>query len=324
MTSPTRRLFGGILTVLWLGGCVATPQSDALLDRFFVSSSQNAASQMPASLQLESVPFFPQEDYQCGPAALASLLQASAVRVSPEALVSQVYVPARRGSLQIEMLAAARRYGRVAYVLPASLDALLAELHAGRPVLVMQNLGLSRLPQWHYAVALGYDLEARELILHSGLIKNYKLALTTFERTWQRAEHWAVVLLRPGEMPVDNREQAYFQSVQAFAGSATKEAAALAYRVGLERWPASVTLGMAVANLAYEDGDMRAAQTAYLGVIEHSPDYAAAHNNLAHVLHKRGDLALARKHAERAVRLGGSFSSSFQETLDSIIAGMDR
>ena len=63
------------------------------------------------------VPFFPQEKFQCGPAALAGVLAASGVEVSPEALVSEVYIPARQGSLQIEMKAAARRAGRIAYEL---------------------------------------------------------------------------------------------------------------------------------------------------------------------------------------------------------------
>ena len=53
-------------------------------------------------VELTDTPFFPQEAYQCGPAALATLLNANGVAVSPEQLVPQVYLPERRGSLQVE------------------------------------------------------------------------------------------------------------------------------------------------------------------------------------------------------------------------------
>ena len=52
-----------------------------------------------------SVPFFAQEEYQCGPAALAMLLNYSAVDVSPEELVPLVYVPDKQGSYPLEIVA---------------------------------------------------------------------------------------------------------------------------------------------------------------------------------------------------------------------------
>src|SRR5690606_12988264 len=87
-------------------------------------------------VELADTPFFPQDRYQCGPAALATVLAAAGVAVAPDELVEQVYVPARRGSLTIEMQAAPRRYDRIAYPLQPELAALIAELDAGRPVLV--------------------------------------------------------------------------------------------------------------------------------------------------------------------------------------------
>src|SRR5690606_40435641 len=107
---------------------------------------------------LDNVPFFAQDEYQCGPAALATVLVADGVEVTPEELVDQVYVPARQGSLQIEMLAAPRRMGRLSYPLLPELQQVLDEVASGRPVLVVQNVGLQRLPQWHYAVVVGYGL----------------------------------------------------------------------------------------------------------------------------------------------------------------------
>jgi hypothetical protein len=54
----------------------------------------------------------------------------------------------------------------IPYVLEPEVTALAAELAAGRPVLVLQNLGLERAPVWHYAVVDGID--QGDVILRSG------------------------------------------------------------------------------------------------------------------------------------------------------------
>ena len=94
--------------------------------------------------ELSSVAFFPQDTHQCGPAALATMLVSTGVDIRPEPLVPEVYIPARRGSLQVEMLAAARRHGRIPWQLPPDFTALRAELAAGNPVLVLQDLGATQ------------------------------------------------------------------------------------------------------------------------------------------------------------------------------------
>lgn len=312
------RVLAGILSLLWLSGCASTPQSNALLAHFHDTGSRQQT--LGPNVLLEDVPFFPQEAYQCGPAALATVLQDSRVLVTPDALVSQVYVPARQGSLQIEMLAAARRYERIAHVLPTDLATLLQQIQAGKPVLVMQNLGLSWYPQWHYAVAVGFDLVREEIILRSGLIRDYRISLALFERTWQRAEHWAVVLLEPGELPIDDNEQAYVESLDAFSRNAQASQLLAAYTVGLHRWPRSRLLNMALANLEYAQGNPVAAKLLYEQIVQWSPDYAAAHNNLAQTLFELGDVSGAREHALIAVSQGGSFMAVYQKTLDAIEA----
>lgn len=72
-------------------------------------------------IELVQTPFYPQSRYQCGPAALATVLNHAGVDVGPVDLVGQVYAPSRRGTFQVEMLAATRRHGRLAYVIPPDL-----------------------------------------------------------------------------------------------------------------------------------------------------------------------------------------------------------
>src|SRR3990172_11921389 len=104
---------------------------------------------LPERVELTEVPFFAQTEYQCGPAALATLLVSSGVKVKPDDLVSQVYLPERKGSLQVEMLAAARRYGLVSYELAPRFADLLREIAAGNPVVVLIDQGIGPLEYWH-------------------------------------------------------------------------------------------------------------------------------------------------------------------------------
>ena len=128
------------------------------------------------------VPFVAQEAYQCGPAALAMALGASGVAVSPEALAAEVFVPGRKGSFAVGLVAAARAHGRVPVALHG-LDELLAEIAAGRPVLVLQDLGLDvpLLSRPHFAVAVAYDLPAHLLYHHSGTQPRRPTTLANFE-----------------------------------------------------------------------------------------------------------------------------------------------
>jgi tetratricopeptide (TPR) repeat protein len=295
------------LLLLWLTACVSAPQSAQLL--------QHQAAAFRAPVNLDFVPFFPQEDYQCGPAALATVLQASAVTVTPDELVSRVYVPARQGSLQPEMLAAARAFGRVSYQLTPDLSDVLHEVRAGRPVLVMQNLGLSWYPQWHYAVVIGYDLEQQELLLRSGTIREYRLGLKVFERTWRRSGHWAFVVLKPGEMPVNAEELSYFEAVAAFERLEPGESVQEFYRTGLQRWPDNLNLAMGLGNSYYSVARFDEAARVYQDLLRRNPAYAVAHNNLAQVLLQQGEHELALNHAQQAVELGGRYAEMFHETL---------
>lgn len=277
---------------------------------------------LPASIELENTPFHAQEMYQCGPAALATVLNQAGIKVTPAELVPMVYIPGRQGTLQIELLSATRRYGRLPYLLKPTLETLVTELKAGKPVLVLQNLGVSWLPQWHYAVVIGYDLQQQKLILRSGTIKRYMVDMSLFERTWQRADHWGLLVLTPGELPVVATEAAYFHTVADFEKSAHTGNSIPAFRAGLQRWPGSVTLGTSLGNAYYRNGQIEPAIMAYQQVLQHHPDYAPAHNNIAQILLEQGKLEEARRHAEKAVSLGGRYQKNYQSTLDDIQSKM--
>ena len=79
------------------------------------------------------MPFHPQQEQYCGPAALATVLGWSGLPARQEALAREVFTPGREGTLGHDLIGAARRHGRLA-VPVADLPSLLGELAAGHPV----------------------------------------------------------------------------------------------------------------------------------------------------------------------------------------------
>jgi predicted Zn-dependent protease len=216
------------------------------------------------------------------------------------------------------MLAASRRHELVAFVLAPRLEDLLRELAAGTPVVVLQNLALDWWPQWHYAVAIGYDLGRREVVLRSGVTRRLTMPLDTFEHTWARSGHWAMAALPPDRLPATASESSYLTAVAALERLAPA-AARRGYETALARWPGSVAARLGLGNASYALGDLPAAAAAYLRATLDHPEAADAWNNLAQALHELGSREQALAAARRAVALGGPRLPAYRETLDGIL-----
>ena len=209
---------------------------------------------LPSVMELTAVPFYPQEDYQCGPAALAMALSAGGLPVRPEDVADAVYTPSRKGSLQTAMIAAARRHGRLAYKI-SGIDALFAEISAGYPVIVLQNLGVSWYPLWHYAVAVGYDMGKRDIILRSGVDFRKTMPFGVFEKTWARGSHWGLLVLRPTQLPATAREASFLAAAAGLERTRRHQDAVLAYTTASKKWPESYGARMGLGNSYYALGN---------------------------------------------------------------------
>jgi hypothetical protein len=299
---------------LLLGGCatLATPpQTAALLAA--------PPSGLPPRAERADVPFFAQTRDHCGPAALATALADVQLPADPDRLADAVFLPSRAGSLQLEMLGGARRQGAVATRLPRELEALLREVAAGHAVVVLQNLGLDWLPRWHYAVVVGYDLAARELILRSGTTARETLPLRTFEYTWARGGRWAITVLPPERLPATATEDDAQEAAVGFERAAPPARAALAYRTLLARWPGNLLAGIGLGNTLNAAGDAAGARAAFEAVAGRH-DSAVAWINLARLRLDAGDRAGARAAAERAVRRAETAEPAWRDAAGATLA----
>lgn len=268
-------------------------------------------------VSLDSVPFHPQTGYQCGPAALAMVLNAAGADVSVDALIDEVYVPALKGSLQPEMLASPRRHGRTSHRLDGTIDSMLAEVADGNPVVVLQNLSLPIWPRWHYAVVVGYDLPSRELVLHTGTDPLRRVSMGRFHNTWKRSGNWAMVVPGPGTLPhtVDRLQAA--EDIAAFEQAAgVGDASQSAWSAVVERWPDYALGWFAFGNGAYARGETGPALAAYREATRLDPGFGAAWLNLGLLLEETGDRPGSLRALRRAAEIAGPWQERAAQSLD--------
>lgn len=265
-------------------------------------------------LVLENTPYFPQQAYQCGPAALAMLLSASGVKAHPDTLAPHTYLPGRKGSLQLEIVAACRGYSRIPYVIDPDISSLVAELHAGRPVLVMQNLGLNIFPAYHYAVVIGV-LPPDNIVLRSGKNQRLVMNLKKFLVTWERLNSWGMVALRPGELPVNPDPSRYLRAVSAFELIGDPLQANMGYLAALRVWPDNQTALFALGNNYLLQAQYPEAETVFRNLIKSNPSHIAAINNLAETLDRLGCYSQASTTIDKAVLIADRIHSPLKNTV---------
>lgn len=310
------RLLGWAAVFLLLSGCASlVPQTMALRTDW--------PAGVPRSVELAEVPFFPQEDYQCGPASLGMALAHSGVAVLPEALVAEVWLPSRRGSLQLEMLATPRRYGRVSYRLEPRYQDLLREVAAGNPVVVLQDLGtLGTI--WHYAVVNGFDYDTGTIYLRSGLERRQQMSFTAFERTWMQGGYWAMVVLPPDRIAATATEERWLQALLGLARGGKPDVTVEGYRTALQRWPDSLPAAVGLANHLHARGSLADAAMVLRAAQQRHPQSVIVLNNLAQTLSDLGrhDEALAL--IDRAEGAQSPFASEVRSTRQLIEERMRR
>ncbi len=320
-TRQQRARLAGVLALLLLSvlsGCASlVPQTMGLREAW--------PAGVPERTELARVPFFAQQDYQCGPAALAMTMVDSGVQVTPDLLTGQVYLPSRQGSLQVEMLAAARRYNRISYQLAPRLDDLLREVSAGNPVIVLQDTGAGPVVNWHYAVVIGYDYPAGELYLRSGDNSRLAIPFTVFEYTWRKSGYWAMLTMPPDRIPATATEKGYQSAVSAMERVGEPWAAKNAYTALLERWPGNVVASIGLANQYYAQGELPLAESVLRKAAHKHPDSVPVLNNLAHTLSDLGRNDEALPLIEQALRPSDDpFAAAARETQALILQRMSR
>ncbi|MFT5221319.1 MAG: tetratricopeptide (TPR) repeat protein [Planctomycetota bacterium] len=301
---------GMLFLIYFVAACASTPQTRLL--------SENPPD-IPQLVELSEVPFNPQIEYYCGPAALASIISYRGIAVSPEQLGPLIYVPGLKGSLQAEVVSATRQFDLLPVELDGRLDSILREIAAGNPVFVLQNLGLDIAPVWHYEVVIGYDIDAGIFILRSGEHKRIYREFAVFERVWQRAGYWALSIVDARSIPASANEQRYLDAVIDMESVGRVETARIAYQTAIVRWPQSTLALTGLGNTAYAMNDYAEAEVAFQAALDINPLQPSLWNNLAYTLAQLGRNQPSLAAIKQAIQLDPE-NQNFKDSLDELVS----
>lgn len=143
---------------------------------------------------IQSVPFYPQTESTCGPAALAQVLAFRGRPVTVGNIADKVYLPQLRGTLPMDLEEYAREAGFTAHSAAGTPDAVKDTIRKDIPVICLLDLGFSLYRKPHYVTAVGFDDEKQCMIVHDGLQPNRLMDYDDFRAAWDRAGRWMLVV----------------------------------------------------------------------------------------------------------------------------------
>ncbi len=199
-------------------------------------------------------------------------------------LDERTLIPAKGGTLQIELIAAARADGMLVYPLEPTFDALICELSEHHPVIVLVNRSFSWYPLWHYAPITGYDAKEQTILMHFGDTPNEAVPIGTFAVLWERSGNWGVVLLPPGQLPATATAKKFLHAAYDFEKIGMTNEAITAYETALTRWPDDIPILFALGNAYYNLHQISKAEEVYRYILLIDLKYPYALNNLADLL----------------------------------------
>jgi len=152
----------------------------------------------PVSFYIEGVPFFPQEEFQCGPSVLASVLNFWGNRIVPEEISRAIYLSDIQGTLKMDMVSFLRRYtGKgesVVLETQGDLEGVKKAIAGGYPVIAFVDLGVWSIRKGHYMLIIGYDDERGGIIAYSGIERDKFISYHRFLKMWERGGYWTVLI----------------------------------------------------------------------------------------------------------------------------------
>jgi len=269
------RLLLALATLLMMSGCAS---KEPLISTELYNSSSI------------KVPFVAPRSDLCGATSIEMVssywqsITTYTPRLSKEELDARTLIPAKSGTLQVELMATARANGLLAYTLAPTLDALLHELEQQHPVIVLVNRSYSWYPLWHYAPVTGYNKKDQTILMHFSNRPNEAINIATFKRLWERSGNWGVVLLPPEHLPASASSEAFLRFAYNLEKTGMREQAIIAYKSALQRWPKDIDILFALANAYYSSNKLTAAEQYYRKLLSIEPLHPLALNNLSDLL----------------------------------------
>ena len=183
--TPVRNTFSNgvlflVVLAFFLHSCAAVSNGD------IPESRQNRI--------ISNIPFYAQEDYQCGPASLAGVMNYWKIDVTPDDIAKEIYSKSAKGTLNIDMVIYPQRKGLLAEQYSGGMKDLKKNIDSGYPLIVLVDYGFWAFQANHFMVVVGYNEDG--VIVNSGKDKGRFISEEDFIKTWEKTKFWTLLIKR--------------------------------------------------------------------------------------------------------------------------------
>jgi predicted double-glycine peptidase len=163
-----------------------------------VCCATNTPDMSGEAVMIDGLPFFGQDTYQCGPTALATVVDywnrktGMGKWVTPEQVAAEIYSPTAKGVLGVDLEIYAKRHGFKEGQYSGTLRDLRAKVDAGIPVIIFVDYGVSVYHVNHFMVVTGYRGDG--VLVNSGRHENFWISGKELEKIWKKNGYWSLAL----------------------------------------------------------------------------------------------------------------------------------
>lgn len=160
---------------------------------FMLFSCSHGSVQLNSNpVLIDNVPFYPQDDYQCGPASLAGVMNYWGLNITPDEIAKAIYSESARGTLTIDMLIYTNKKGLYAVQYSGSWDDLKTKISNRYPLIVLVDYGFSVYQANHFMVVVGYNDDG--VVVNSGRTEHMFIDKEKFLKAWERTNYWTLLI----------------------------------------------------------------------------------------------------------------------------------
>ncbi len=217
------------------------------------------------SLYLESVPAVSQKAYQCGPAALESVIRYWGESADADLIGKTIYKSGTRGVFNFSLSQYMKSIGFWSEIHEeSSAENLKQWLRKGIPPIVMLDSGVLWARTYHFVVLKGFDDGLKIFYANTGEAETQAIDYKEFDKRWKKAGSWSLIASPLEKVDWELNESEKFNLATLYLKSGRLERAKIIYNELLEKNPSRAEISNNLAWVYYQEGNSEKA----LSVIE--------------------------------------------------------
>ncbi len=277
------------------------------------------------SVYLENVPPVAQKAYQCGPAALESVIRYWGGSADADSIGNALYKSKTHGVFNFSLAPYMKTLGFWSEIHEEPDQENLKQwLRKGIPPIVMLDSGTLWARTYHFVVLKGFDDSSGIFYANTGVLETQAIGYGEFDRRWKKADTWSLIISTPEKVDWELDEIQSIEIALIFEKNGNLSQSERWIESALRKNPKSFTAKFNLANIYRKSNRQEQAKIIYQTLLSENPDRSEISNNLAWIYYEEGRYEDALKVIVTAFKNGAQKNYDILDTLGMIYYQLGR